>query len=292
VLKENLLRSEAPLTNEEWERIDQAVVDAASGRLVGRRFINVFGPLGSGVDCIHQDTFAGADVGGISLLAEEDVHPVHAETRKFIPVPVIFKDFWLYWRDLETSRSRGVPLDTGAAAGAATFVAQTEDDLIFNGNEKLGLEGLMNARWRNTVPLRDWDQGGEAFQNAVEATRKLIDGGFYGPFAMVVGPSLYSKMQRVFNNTGVLEINQVRELMTAGVFQTAVLPDNGAIVVSTGVQNLDLAISQDLIAAYLGPEKMNHPFRVFEALVLRIKRPEAVCTLEPRGEGKPRSKKS
>ena len=31
---------------------------------------------------------------------------------------------------------------------------------------------------------------------------------------------------------------------------------------------------------FLGPEKMNHPFRVMESLVLRIKRPGAIVTLE------------
>ena len=36
----------------------------------------------------------------------------------------------------------------------------------------------------------------------------------------------------------------------------------------------------DLISAYLGPEQMNHPFRIFESLVLRIKRPGAICTIE------------
>ncbi len=292
MLKENLLRSDAPLTDDEWRQVDQTVVAAATSRLVGRRFISVFGPLGAGVACIQRDTFAGADVGGISVLAEEDVHPVHPETRNFVSVPIIFKDFWLYWRDLETSRKIGMPLDTAAAAAAASFVAQTEDDLVFNGSEKLGVDGLMNAKWRNTIPLRDWDQGGEAFQNAVEATRKLIDSGFYGPFAMVVSSNFYSKMQRIFDDTGVLEINQVRELMTAGVFQTPLLPDNGALVVATGAENFDLAISQDLITAYLGPEKMNHPFRILEALVLRIKRPEAVCTLEPQREGKAKSRKS
>ncbi len=109
---------------------------------------------------------------------------------------------------------------------------------------------------------------------------------------MVVSSNFYSKMQRILDNTGVLEINQVRELMTAGVFQTPLLPDNGALVVATGAENFDLAISQDLITAYLGPEKMNHPFRILEALVLRIKRPEAVCTLEPQREGKAKSRKS
>ncbi|MGB9589023.1 MAG: encapsulin, partial [Armatimonadota bacterium] len=70
------------------------------------------------------------------------------------------------------------------------------------------------------------------------------------------------------------------ELATAGVFQTAVLRENKAVVVSTGAENLDIAIAQDMVTAYLGPDNMNHPFRVLEALVLRIRRPEAICTLE------------
>lgn len=292
MLRENLLRQDAPLSAEEWQRIDEVVVEVARSRLVGRRFINMFGPLGAGIQCIQRDTFAGADAAGTSLLGEEDIHPVHAEARNFTAIPLIFKDFQMYWRDIETSRSSGTPLDASAAAGAADLVARAEDDLILNGSERLGLEGLTNARWRNTVPLRNWDEAGQAFQNVVDATRKLSDAGYFGPFAMAVSPNMFAKMQRVFDNTGILEIDQVRGLATAGVFQTPVLPDNGAALASTGAQNFDIAIAQDLITAYLGPDKMNHPFRVLEALILRIKRPEAICTLEPQGEEKKRSKKS
>jgi uncharacterized linocin/CFP29 family protein len=235
---------------------------------------------------MHLDVFAGVDTGEVSLLADEDTHPVHAETRTFMPIPIIFKDFKLFWRDIETSRKLGTPLDLSAAAGASVFVAQAEDDLILNGNEKQKLEGLMNAKWRNTVPLLNWDEPGQAFQNVVDATRKLIDASYYGPYAMAVSPTMYAKMQRVYDNTGVLEINQVRELVTAGVYQTPVLDGDAAVIVSTGAQNLDIAIAQDLITAYLGPENMNHPFRVLEALVLRIKRPEAICTLEAQGKAK------
>jgi uncharacterized linocin/CFP29 family protein len=41
-----------------------------------------------------------------------------------------------------------------------------------------------------------------------------------------------------------------------------------------------LAVSEDFETAYLGEEGLNHPFRVFETVVLRIKRPSAICTLE------------
>lgn len=281
MLEKNLLRDEAPLTEEEWKLLDETVVRVAGKQLVGRRFIDVFGPLGAGVQTVQQDIFAGVDVGDISILGEEDTHPVHAETRSFVPLPMIYKDFWVYWRDLETARNCRTGLDISAAAGAAVFVAQAEDNLILNGHEKLGFEGLLNAKWRNSVPLLNWDEPGAAFQNIVDAHKKLVDASYYGPFALVTSPDLYAKMQRVYDNTGVLEIVQVRELMTAGVFQTPVMPENSAVVVSAGPANLDIAIAQDLITGYLGPDKMNHPFRVFETLVLRIKRPESICTLEP-----------
>ncbi len=42
-------------------------------------------------------------------------------------------------------------------------------------------------------------------------------------------------------------------------------------------ENIDLVIAQDLITAYLGPEGMDHLFRVFESIILRVKRPESIC---------------
>lgn len=280
MLPQNLLREDAPLTAEEWARIDETVVRTARNRLVGRRFINILGPLGPGAQCVPRDVFASTNTGSVSVLGEEDIHPIRIENRTFMPIPTIHKDFHIYWRDIETSRNTGAPLDVSGAAGAASFVADQEDSLILNGDEKLGLEGLTNAGRRNSVPLLDWDEPGQAFQNVVNAIQKLVDSGFYGPYAMVVSPVMFAKMQRVYGSTGVLEINQVRELATMGVFQTAALKDSKAVVVSTGAENLDIAIAQDLVTAYLGPIDMNHPFRVLEALVLRIKRPEAICTLQ------------
>lgn len=285
MLERNLQRDESPLTPDQWSQLDDLVVRVARQQLVARRFINVFGPIGAGVQCYHMDVFSGADVGEISVLGQEDTHPVHAEAREFLPLPMIFKDFWLFWRDLETTANFNTPLDLSAAAGATTFVARAEDSLIFNGDDSINLEGLLNAKWRNTVPLLNWDDAGQAFENVVNAYEKLIEDSYYGPFALVVSPDMYAKMQRVFDNSGVLEIDQVRNLMNAGVFQSSVIPEGSAVVVSTGPENLDIAIAQDIITAYLGPDKMNHPFRVFESLVLRIKRPQAICTLEREGNG-------
>jgi len=51
------------------------------------------------------------------------------------------------------------------------------------------------------------------------------------------------------------------------------------VVISVGAENLDLAVAQDMITAYLQVQNLNHYFRVFEAVTLRIKRPQAIATL-------------
>lgn len=52
------------------------------------------------------------------------------------------------------------------------------------------------------------------------------------------------------------------------------------MVLAQGPHNLDLVVGQDLITAYLGPENMDHTFRLLGGIVLRIKQPGAICVLE------------
>jgi uncharacterized linocin/CFP29 family protein len=277
---------ENPLSEIEWENIKSVVIEVARKRLVGRRIVDLHGPLGPGVQTIVHDHFSGTTIGRIGLLGEEESDPIRSVRRESGIIPLIYKDFVIHWRDIETSRQTGAPLDTSAAAGAAAFCADAEDDLIFNGNKEMGYEGLMVVDGRNVMTRRDWAVAGNAFMDVVDATQTLVQAGFYGPFAMVVSPKLYTQMHQVHPGTGVLEIEHVRQLITDGVYQSPLIEDGYGMVVATGAQNFDLAVAQDLTVAYLGAEHMNHPFRVFESVYLRIKRHGSICTLEPAGEKK------
>jgi len=275
-----------PLTETEWQDLNSVVTDVARRRLVGRRLIDIYGPLGAGIQTIVHDYFDGATTGRIGLLGEEDSDALRPVRRQSGIIPLIYKDFLLHWRDIEFSRQTGSPIDTSAAAGAAAFCADAEDDLIINGETGMGYDGLLTAQGRQTLALRDWANAGNAFQDVVDATRLLSEAGFHGPYGMVVNPVLYSQMQQVHTATGVLEIEHIRKLVTDGVYQSPLVHEGYGVILATGSQNFDLAVAQDLTAAYLGPENMNHPYRVFECIYLRIKRPGAICGLEPRKTGK------
>lgn len=275
-----LMRDDSPLTAEQWDQIDEVVTRVARNTLVGRRFIPVFGPVGAGLQTVADDVFLGVNTGVVDMLGEEECDMVRPRARTMINLPIIHKDFMVHWRDLETSQQFNLPLETSSAASAASFCARAEDNLIFNGDAALGQEGLLTAMGRNSLQLGDWGQMAGGFRDVVTATQVLTETGFYGPYAMVVSPRLYTNLNRVYENTGVLELEQIQKLVTDGVFRSPVIPEGNAIVVATGAQNLDLVLGQDMATSFLETSKMNHFLRVFEILALRIKRPGAICTLE------------
>src|SRR5882724_3001547 len=272
---------ENPLDDFQWEQIKNTVVGVARRKLVGRRVVEVFGPLGPGVQTIVHDHFTGTTIGKIGLLGEQDSDPVRSVRRESGIIPLIYKDFIIHWRDIEGSRYNKLPLDPAIASAAAAFCCDREDDLIFNGVPEMGYEGIMTVEGRHILKRRDWKDSGNAFADVVAASEILINSGHYGPYALVVSPRLFSQMHRVNADTNVLEINQIRELMTDGIYQTPLIEDGYGVVLATSSANFDLAVGQDMSVAYLGAENMNHPFRVFESVYLRIKRHNAICTIEP-----------
>jgi uncharacterized linocin/CFP29 family protein len=171
-------------------------------------------------------------------------------------------------------------MDPTIAIRAAHFCADSEDDLIFNGNKDLGLEGLVTVKGRSLLRMSDWKSPGTSYQDVTRAIEILLDHNFHGPYAMVVSPTTYHKLSMAHKGASFLEIDPISRLCTAGVFMSVAMRDGSAVIVSTGKQNFDLAVTEDLNVSYQPPVNKNHPFRVHESLVLRIKRPEAIAVIE------------
>ena len=273
-------RASAPLAGAEWDKIDATIVSAARAILVGRRVVEAVGPLGAGLYNVPFSVFAGRNSACVDMTGEGESSMVAASCRKTVALPQLYTDFKIAWRDVETDRQIGVPVDVSAAAIAARSVASQEDALIFNGNKELGLEGLFTATGRSVVKIGKWDEPGTGLADVVNAAGKLAGAGHYGPYALVTSPQQFGKLIRVYANTGLLELDQIKNIVTGGIYYSNVIDGAKAVLVETGGQNLSLAISQDLTADYLGAEKMNHLFRVLETAALLIRQPDAICTLE------------
>lgn len=275
-----LNRSQSPLTEEQWESLENAVVDTAKKHLIGRRFLSLYGPLGAGVQYLDFKTYAGDFKAVIDFVGDGDEGILHSPSRQIKQIPMIYKDFKIEWRDLETYAVQALPIDTTPAAMSAVFVAEMEDDLIFNGSPQQGIEGLLTAQGRSYVKIGNWDEEGAAYQDIIKAAEILSGKGFREPYALILSPKLYSKLLKPFKNTQYLEIDLVRKAVTECIYKSPVIKDDKAILISKDADYVDLAVAQDITLAFLETSKMNHYFRVFELVIPRIKVPAAICTIE------------
>ncbi len=275
-------KEESPLTTQEWQTLEEAAIKSAKEVLVGRRFINVVGPIGAGHQTVSYDVVYGTEPGSCEVKPGQEYEicdPVRVGVRKHVVLPTIFKDFIISWRDLEYYRQFNLPIDTTQAVTAAVSTALAEDMLIFHGNKNMGIEGLLTVEGSNKLSMSDWEVTGNAFNDVMTGISKLTEEGFYGPYYLILNPKDYITLNRIYHNTSLLEIEQIEKVVNK-VFTTPVVPQGKVLLISGGVQNMDIVIAQDMRMAYVESSNMNHKFRIFEILTLRIKRPASILLIK------------
>ncbi|MBL8696409.1 MAG: encapsulin [Planctomycetes bacterium] len=270
----------SPLTESQSQQLQEAIVREARRTLVGRRFLGVFGPLGSGVDTVDFEEYGPDQDGEVDFTGKHDSDPIVGVRQTAVRIPILYKDFVLHWRDLELSKKLGAPIDASRAIRAAHFVADREDQLLFNGEERLGIHGLLNASGRNTVKRGDWTKYGQAYRSVVQAIDKLLSHNHHRPFALALSAPDYARLVQQREGQFAPEITAIAQLCEDGVYSSPALAEGKAVMLSTGDQNVDVAVAEDLSMTCLGDRDQDFLFRVYECLVLRIKRPKAICTIE------------
>ncbi len=268
-----LSREASNLPEELWSRVDSAVVGAARRALTGRRFLPIYGPLGAGTRAVpvdDADALAEAETGGL----------ITAQGRKFVQIPTVYEDFVLLARDLESAAQTGLPVDLSGAERAAERCALKEDGLVFFGSAELGYDGLLTVPGAKKIARQDWSAGENAFADVAAGVEHFTEKGVYGAYALAVSPDLYLQLQRLQPGTGLLEADRVAKLVDGRLYRTPVLGKGRAVLVACDAKNVDLAVGQDMAAAYLEQKDLNHSLRVVETVLPRIKRRDAVVVFE------------
>lgn len=268
-----LSRESSMISEELWQKIDEAVVGTARQALVGRRFLHVFGPLGVGIESISIDS-----AGEVSEVGNDGF--VSIQGRKYVEIPAVNHDFTLLARDLENSKRLGLPVDLSQAKRSAQMCARREDQFIFFGNAGLGYEGLLTASGVQKIKRSDWKTGENAFSDIALGIQNLVSKDIYGTYALALSPDLYLDLQRLQPGTGVLEIDRIKKMLDGKVFQSPALGSEKAVLVCSEEENMDLVVGQDLSTAYLEQKDLNHRFRVLETVLPRIKNKNAVVVFE------------
>lgn len=266
-----LSREAAPISAELWSKIDDAVISTAKKLLTGRRFLTIYGPLGAGVQSISIDT---------AETEETEGSPKIIKGRRYEEIPLIYEDFSLLWRDLETSEQTNLPVDLAAVNRAGAAISKKEDELIFFGNKKLNYEGLLTAAGITKLQKGNWSEGENPVKDVSAGLTEFLEKGLVGRNALIVSPRLLLQLQRIQPGTGITEYERLSKLVNGNIFSTPVLGNDKAVLVNAEPQNMDLAIGQDIAASYLETKELNHYFRIIETVLPRIKNKDAVIVFE------------
>ena len=258
-MSDYLQREMAPFGPDLWAKIDEMVVRVAKQTLVARRFVELVGPLGWGVEVAPKFGFASEE--GASVATDP----------QYLPLTELSQEFIIKAKQLAIADKTPFGLDLGAVAIAAMKLAQAEDELVIGGLVKQA---------KMTSELGDWAMPVDPLKAVATATAKLLAAGFAGPYALVLSPELYARLAGLVQQ-GMHALEMVEKLAKGGIFQYSGKALGGqALVLSLGAWNLDLVVGQDVATAYLGNEGLDQKFRIFETLALRVKLPGSICVLK------------
>src|SRR5450756_1750650 len=167
-MSDYLMRGAAPFSAEEWAKIDAMAVMVLKSTLVGRRFVDLVGPLGWGVENAPLTGFKVVDGTAVALDAV------------YLPLKEINREFEIKAKQMAVAAQTPFALDLGAVAIAAIELAKEEDKLV--------VLGLLEAGHKNAIALGDWDVFGAAFKAVSAAVAKLQIDGNDAPYALALNP--------------------------------------------------------------------------------------------------------
>jgi uncharacterized linocin/CFP29 family protein len=267
-----LPREDAPLSQNLWEKIDRTVVGAATSQLAGRRLLDLAGPLGFGVRAVGKlEQPLGATAAFHDVTATATSAPI-------LPIPLIRAEFSLPVRDIAAAEENGNLLSLSRVAIAAIAAARLEDQLVFSGSPEAGIDGLMSVAGSERVELGDWGQIGRPVEDLIAAIAALDAAGFPGPYAAALSPGRYSALLRIYEHSGVTQLEHARQALSGGIVKAPALAEGG-VVLAVGGQFAEIVVAQDMTTAFVGPRGAELDFIVVESLAPRIHVPQSICAL-------------
>jgi len=172
---------------------------------------------------------------------------------KYLPLPIIHKDFSFNIRTLSASRTSGQPIDMTTGMLAARQVAEKVEEILFTGASTYTygggtIYGYTDMPSRNTVTLSaNWDASAKTGALILDDVKSMkqasIDAKHYGPWVLYI-PTAYETVldddykaesdktirQRILEISGINEVKVVDKLTANNVLLVQMTSDTVRMV--------------------------------------------------------------
>jgi uncharacterized linocin/CFP29 family protein len=282
------------LAPEQYEYIDTQIAAVARQTIIGRKlFPRPFGPLGFGKQVVSYDVLSEVKKGRIDLMWGAGFSAeLIGQTRTKLGIPVLHSEFRINRRDLEASKTEGLPLDLSCVDAAIYAVARKEDDLLLQGwtadGTNYDIVGLYQGAANDENTNLPWPTVAANILTSINnAIALLVADNIFPPYNLTVHPDQYHQLFQLIANTPEWYFNKVKERIGGDIFQSpAMTAGKGMLSAVPNPSLFDFALGIDMLdeSEELPLSEGKDLFGVvYECLVPRIKAPNAICKLSDIG---------
>jgi uncharacterized linocin/CFP29 family protein len=265
----HLLRDIAPLSDGNWQLLDDEARERLHGPLGARRLVDVLGPRG----WEHSAT----NLGRVEKLAAPDGEAVEGRRRRVLPLVELRAGFSISRDELADDDRGAEDVDLGPLDEAALQIATCENVAVFHGWADAGIVGIAEASPFDPVALGAVDDYPRSVARAVESIRTV---GVGGPYGLALGPDEHTRVIETAEHGGYPLFDHLEKILLGGpiVWAPGV---RGAVVVSVRGGDFLFESGHDLAIGYDGDDAAAVDLYLEESFNFRVATPEAAAVLTP-----------
>jgi uncharacterized linocin/CFP29 family protein len=286
-----------PWTDEQWATVQRIVQENARKARVASSFLPLVGPLPDGQASVPALAMRPQVV---TPYRGEAPNRLEVDDGQTVRLTTIACNVYLKTQQVEDP-------DLASAkqmlSRAADVIGRVEDAIVFNGQPGAdtapeitdglptvytvggGQEnpGLLSDEGLQCDKTVDLAQGSANLVKAVVGSvQDLESRGHYGPFACVLGSTLYEAANAPIEGSLVIPSDRIVPFLDGGALRrsSVVRADQGVVVALAG-SPIDLVVACDVHVSYVQLTlEPRYVLRVSERFVLRMKQPDARCRLK------------
>ncbi len=257
-----LKRELAPIVQEAWNEIDERAVEVLKTHLSARRAMKVKGPYGWDYTVLPE--------GRLLLLDDNKKNEVNSALYKVKPLVETRVSFELDRWELDNLLRGARDIDLDPLDDAVKKIALFEENAVYNGYEKAGIEGLFESAER---PAAAFGKDGHSIMETLSAALLTMKEAYQdGPFTLIVGEEGWRRIHTEIQ--GYPLIKRVRDIIGGPILYSGAVKD--ALLVPQQHEDLELIIGGDFSIGYdFHDAKKVHLF-IAESFTFRVIDPSII----------------
>jgi uncharacterized linocin/CFP29 family protein len=266
-MSDHLLRSHAPLTDGNWDLVDDEARERLGAALAARKLVDFSGPLGW--------EYSATNLGRVDAVESAPSEGIVARRRRVLPLAEVRAEFTLS-RDELRDDDRGAPdADLEPLDRAAHQMAVAENRAVFHGWAQAGMAGISEVSPHGGLSLGEDPDGYP--RPVARAVERLLQAGVGGPYAVAFGADEYTRVAQSTEQRGYLLRDHLARILGGPVVWAPGV--SGAIVLSLRGGDFVFESGQDLSIGYLDHDRETVTLYLEQSFSFYVATPEAAVPL-------------